>query len=241
MQAREEAVMTTIKLLAMSALVVAACGDNAKPGGGGDDGGGNNFPNAPTLGAQIDRMGRPAINTALNAVLEPDAAKKTAQKNAYNQAANPATWATTEVATGRTILKEFSKHIAIFDMADKGQQQVPDPDGCGNGALYMTPTSATSYDMLSGVLADDQLYVDTDKGTCNFYLSLEVEAAAAVTHTQCGGRTLTHDVVDTSYSLLVAGLNGFDLLNQFAPRITDGATPHADVYNNAFPFLGAPH
>jgi len=235
--------MKTIKLLAMSALLLAACGDNEKPGGGGDDGGGGGFPNAPTLGAQIDRMGRPAVNTALNAVLEPDAAKKKAQKDAYNQASNPATWATTEVATGQTVLKEFSKSIAIFDMADKGQAQVPDPDGCGNGALYMAPASATSYDMLSTVLADDQLYVDTDKGDCNFYLSLEVEAATggAITHTQCGGRTLTQDVVDFSYSLLIAGLNGFDATNNFAPRITDGATPHADVDNNAFPFLGAPH
>jgi hypothetical protein len=234
--------MKTIKLLALTALLLAACGDNEKPGGGGDDGGGDNFPNAPTLGAQIDRMGRPAVNTALNAVLEADATKKKAQKDAYNQAANPATWATTEVATGQTILKEFSKHIAIFDMADKGDTTIPN-NGCGNGALYQAPASATSYDMLSGVLADDQLYVDTDKGDCNFYLSLEVEAATggAITHTQCGGRTLTQDVVDFSYSLLIAGLNGFDATANFKPRVTDAAGPHADVDNNAFPFLGAPH
>ena len=231
-------------LLAVATLAIAACG--------GDDGGGkdapgsdgnNNFPPAPALGAQIDRIGRPAINTALNAVFEPDAAKKAAQKDAYNHASDAATWATTEVATGQSVVKEFSKHLAIFDVVDKGQANVPAPNGCGNGALYTPPASATSYNTLATVLADDQLYVDTAKGNCEFYLSLEVEAATqgALTHTACGGRILTHDVVDTSYSLLGAGLNGFDAANQFAPRIQDGAGPHADVNNDTFPFLGAPH
>jgi len=235
--------MKTLNKLLAVALTLAACGGD--DGGGGKDAppdNGNNFPPAPALGAQIDRIGRPAVNTALNAVFEPDAAKKAAQKDAYNHAAVADAWATTEVATGQTVVKEFSKHIAIFDMLDKGQANV-DPNGCANGALYTPPASATSYDMLSGVLADDQLYVDTAKGNCEFYLSLEVEAATggALTHTACGGRTLTHDVVDTSYSLLTAGLHGFDAANNFNPRLGDGAGPHADVSLDTFPFLGAPH
>ena len=236
--------MKTLNKLLAVALTLAACGDD---GGGGKDApgsdGNNNFPPAPTLGAQIDRIGRPAVNTALNAVFEPDAAKKAAQKDAYNQASNADAWAATEVATGQTVVKEFAKHIAVFDMVDKGQANVPTPNGCGNGALYVPPASATSYNMLAGVLADDQLYVDTAKGNCEFYLSLEVEAATqgALTHTACGGRTLIHDVVDTSYSLLTAGLNGFDAANNFTPRLGDGAGPHADVSLDTFPFLGAPH
>jgi hypothetical protein len=235
--------MTTLnKLFAIAALAVAACGgdDGGGKDGGGSDGG-NNFPPAPALGAQIDRIGRPAINTALNAVFEPDAAKKKAQKDAYNQAGEAATWATTEVATGQTVVKEFSKHIAVFDVIDTGQANV-DPNGCGNGALYVPPASATSYDMLSTVLADDQLYVDTTKSSCEFYLSVEVEVATggALRHTECGGRTLTQDVVDSSYSVLAAGLHGFNATN-FAPLLGDGAGPHADVNNDVFPFLGAPH
>src|SRR5262245_43193581 len=219
--------MKTLKLLPI--LLVVACGDNLKGPGGGDDGGGG-FPNPPSLGGQIDRMGRPGINTVLNAVLEAGAAKE-AKKDAYNEAADAAAWATTEVKAGVTIVQEFSKNLAIFDVLDKGDGVVPDPDGCGNGALYQAPASATSYAMLATVLADDELYVDTAKSDCTFYLSLEVEAATggAVTHTACGGRTLTQDVIDVSYSLLGAGLNGFDAANQFAPRITDGAVAHADV------------
>jgi len=232
--------MKTLKLLPI--LFIFGCGDNDKGGGGGDDGGGG-FPNPPGLGAQIDRMGRPRINKVLNAPLEADETKKTAQKDAYNQAENAAEWGATEVATGVTVVAEFSKALAIFDIVDKGDGTIPDPDGCGNGALYMTPPSQTSYAMLAGVLADDQLYVDTGKGDCTFYLSLEVEAATggAITHTACGGRTLTQDVIDVSYSLLGAGLNGFDATAGFAPRIKDNAAVHADVDNDTFPFLGDPH
>ncbi|MBL0215898.1 MAG: hypothetical protein IPQ07_18715 [Myxococcales bacterium] len=95
---------------------------------------------------------------------------------------------------------------------------------------------------LATVLSDDQLYVDTTKLTCNFYLSLEVEVATGggVAHTQCGGRTLAHDVIDTSYSLLAAGLGGFDAANSFAPRIHDNAPVHTDI-TDTFPYLGAPH
>ena len=100
-----------------------------------------------------------------------------------------------------------------------------------------------AYGGLATVLADDELYVDTTKGSCNFYLSLEVEVATggSVPHTQCGGRTLTIDVIDVSYSLLAAGLNGFDAANGFDPRIKDGAVVHTDVSNDNFPFLGTPH
>jgi hypothetical protein len=235
--------LNKLQFLVLSTLIIATvCGgdDGGGKDGGGDDGG-NNFPPAPALGAQIDRIGRPAINTALNAVFEPDAAKKAAQKDAYNQAGVADAWATVEVATGQTVVKEFSKHIAVFDMIDTGDAAVT-PNGCGNGALYTAPPSATSYDMLSTVLADDQLYVDTTKGTCEFYLSVEVEVATggALRHTECGGRTLTQDVVDSSYSVLAAGLHGFNPAN-FAPLLTDGAGPHADVSNDTFPFLGAPH
>src|SRR5438045_6193332 len=51
---------------------------------GATDGGGPPAP--PALGAQIDRMGRPAINTALNNTFNADAASKGKAKDAYNAA-----------------------------------------------------------------------------------------------------------------------------------------------------------
>lgn len=228
--------------LVNSVLFVAllSCGDNKTvPADAAKDARENT---APPLGAQIDRLGRPAINTALNAALEPNATKKAAQKDAYNAAEDPAAWGTTEVATGVTVVQEFAKHAALFDIIDKGLGTVP-ANGCGNSALFTGPPSPTSYTMLASVLADDQLYVDTTKSTCLLYLSLEVEVATggAVMHSQCGGRTLSHDVGDVSYSLLGAGVAGFDATAGFAPRITDGAAKHGDVDDTTFPFLGAPH
>lgn len=226
--------------LVVAALLALSCGDNKLvPADASIDAKENT---APLVGAQIDRLGRPAINTALNGILLPGP-EKTAQKDAYNAATNPATWGTTEVATGVTVVQEFSKQAALFDIIDKGLATVAGANGCGNAALYQAPASPTSYAMLSSVLADDQLYVDTTKTSCLLYLSLEVEVATAgaVMHTQCGGRTLSHDVADVSYSLLGAGVGGFDPLMNFKPKITDGADVHADVDDNTFPFLGAPH
>ncbi len=201
-------------------------------------------PPAPALGTQIDRMARPAINTALNAVLDADPLK-TSKKNKYNEQPDPTMWKTTVLDATTTpptvVLGEFAKYIGFFDVLDQGLATVPAPNGCDNGVAFMAPASPTSYGNLATILADDELYVDTTKTGCNFYLSLEVEVAAGVPHTQCGGRTLTMDVVDVSYSLLAAGTAGFDVANGFAPRITDGATAHNDVSNDNFPFLGAPH
>ena len=237
--------MKNILFIALSVFAVS-CGDNLKPGGTGGDGGGaeaGTLPAAPTLGTQIDRMGRPAINTALNATFFDAATPAKAKKDAYNAAPTASAWSTTEVATGVTVVAEFAKNLAVLDIIDKNSPTIPNPDGCGNGALYQGPPSVTSYAQLGTVLSDDQLFVDTTKSSCGFYLSLEVEVATGgtVVHTQCGGRTLSHDVVDVSYSLLAAGTSGFDAANGFAPRVTDGVPVHDDVDDAAFPFLGAPH
>ena len=204
-------------------------------------------PAAPTLGTPIDRMGRPAVNTALVGVLDSDPLKTTKKDN-YNHAVTPSAWIAAggvqldpNVAADRTI-PEFAAYMGVFDVIDQGQAGVTGA-GCKNGALYNDAAGAMAYFQLAGVLGDDELYVDTAKGSCNFYLSLEVEVATGggVPHSQCGGRTLTMDVVDISYSLLAAGLNGFDAANGFDPKIKDGAVVHGDVSNDNFPFLGAAH
>jgi hypothetical protein len=228
-----------LHLMLTASLACAACGGNGDHASDAQLDAPAAFPAAPTLHAQIDRLGRPAINTALNAPFLTGTAK-TAQKDAYNAVTEPAMFATAEVKTGRTIAKEFAANLAIFDVLDRGAFITG--AGCGNAALYASPASPTSYGTLASVLADDRLYVDTSKTSCNAYLSLEVDVATggAIAHTQCGGRAPSHDVIDTSYSLLISGLNGFNSAT-LEPLSHDGVSVHADTSDTAFPFLGAPH
>lgn len=211
------------------------------------------IPDAPELGVQLDRMGRPVIGTALvGSFRDPDDVA-IMKKTAYGELSDPAMWATAPVATGRSVAAELATNLAILDVLDKGNAAIPgtgpNAPGCKNQVLYNgTPAgggtpSATSYDTLARVLADDMLYVDTSKATCTSFLSLEIEASTGgvVLHTQCGGRTPTHDVIDHLYSLLIAGLNGFTLPPALQPRITDNVGAHADVSDTAFPYFGPPH
>src|SRR5262245_18783462 len=84
-RAREEDAMTARQLVPALALALS-CGDNLEPrnDGGHDVPDAAAFPAPPALGAQIDRMGRPVINTALNAAFLPDTAMNIAmKKNAF--------------------------------------------------------------------------------------------------------------------------------------------------------------
>ena len=77
---------TTINLLALTSLALVACGDNksrpdaqsrrdSAPG----DAYCSDCPAAPTIGTtQLDRMGRPAINTALNKAFNDETPTSTA-------------------------------------------------------------------------------------------------------------------------------------------------------------------
>src|SRR6266566_1303987 len=112
-------------ILASATVALFACGDNkAKPDAPIHHDAPNpdapNAPPAPVPGAQIDRMGRPAINTAANHIFDPDAAGKAAGKEAYNGDTSQGTWSTTYGG-------EFAKNLAIFDALDMGL-------GCQNGA-----------------------------------------------------------------------------------------------------------
>ena len=239
-------------------LSLSSCGDNkAKPDAATIDAAidGGDVERPPTLGAQIDRMGRAAINTALNGLILDSGVPFAMKKDSYNQASNPAAWATTPLAGGRSIAAELATNLAFIDVLDQGNPAIPvipgtglSGPGCRNQVLYngnpnggQAPTTA-SYQILAGILADDMLYVDTSKTSCTAYLSLEVEAATGgtVPHSQCGGRAPTHDVIDTSYSVLISGLAGFTSPG-FLPRITDGVAAHADVSDTVFPYFGSPH
>lgn len=237
-------------LFAATGLALFACGDDkAKP----DAPIHHDAPNpdapaappAPPIGAQIDRMGRPAINTALNHTFDLSASATGSAKDAYNVDSAQGTWTTTYVA-------EFAKNLGIFDALDMGYQCAAGVcmgsasfQGCGNQVLYnggvAGSASPTSYTTLAGVLADDELYLDTSKGECKFFLAVEFGYVTTLGHSTCGGRAPSYDVVDYVYTAVSTGTSGFTVDGNYTPAIGDGVSKHADVDDANFPFLGAPH
>jgi len=198
--------ISNLFIFASLTLTAAACG-------GDDDS--NETPAAPQLGVQVDRVGRAAISTALIETFNGDDAAKGAAKDSYN-AAGQAQWA--------GFSADFQGNLAILDSLDTN---------CGNQLLADDTNTDGRYAALAGILADDQLYLNSDSGECGVYLGLEAEVVGAVGagDGKCGGRTLTDDVIDRSYSVLAAGvLTGID------DTITAGdCTP-----TSTFPFLCAP-
>jgi hypothetical protein len=254
--------MKTTNLLVL-ALALLACGDNKnrpdaqmRKDGPGPDAMCSNCPAAPALGTQIDRMARPAINTVLNNGFSGLPAAGTA-KDAYNADGNPANWVTANAM-------EFMKNLAIVDSLDTGfcgnnLCEVGEDGtscaadcaaagtittGCGNQVLYNGTgggaPAATSYQTLAGILAADELYVDTSKSTCAFFLAVEFGVATGGGNTTCGGRAPQYDVIDFSLSALAVGIAGFSTDGMFTPDLQDGADAHLD-YSSTFPYLGDPH
>jgi hypothetical protein len=154
-----------------------------------DTGTGNPAP--PTLGAQIDRMGRPAVNTALNHGFDGVAATAGAAKDEYNANSDPATW--TKYAP------QIAANLAILDSLDNG---VGTTGGCGNQPFANNDAGAARYGTLSSVLAADELWLNTASTTCTQYLGVELNATGAVKNTDCGGRALPYDVIDVTYTVV---------------------------------------
>ncbi|MES1209504.1 MAG: DUF4331 family protein [Pseudomonadota bacterium] len=193
--------------------VAGGAGVGGSGGAGAGGSGGAGAP--PTVGAQIDRIGRPAINTAITDPFDANATTHGMKQDMYN-AATPATATSFEAA--------FEANLAILDSLDMN---------CGNQfAADKTKTDATRYKPLADVLLDDQLYVDTSSGTCSVYLGVEANATNIIPNTDCGGRTLTADVVDISYSVLATGM---------ISGVTDGVAMDDKVPAATFPYLAAPN
>ena len=219
-------------LIAVSAL--QGCGSDSPTGGGGSTsatgtgggttatsstgmGGGTNNPAAPKLGTQIDRFGRPAINTALNHTFDGDAMATDKAKDAYNQDGDPSKW-TANAA-------EFSKNLGILDALDTV---------CGNQLLAAMPLDAKRYDGLAGALANDRIVLDTSAATCTTYLAVEANATMLLPNADCGGRKLSYDVIDVSYTVLATGV-------RTSIAAGDGVAADADAKGEVFPYLAAPH
>ncbi len=191
--------------------------------GGPDAGdGGPPPPPPPVLGAQIDRLGRPGVNTALTDPfdLEGPTTTENAAKDAYNAASDPTKWAA-------SFQSEIEQNLAIINGLDANceNQFAESPTKTDGGT--------SRYDALGGVLVDDELYVNTAATACGQYLAVEANATGIVPNADCGGRTLSYDVIDTTYSVLAIGkLAG----------VSDGVSEddHADKQTATFPFLAPP-
>ena len=197
-------------------VATGGAGGSAGATGTGGAGGANSGP--PALGTQIDRLGRPAINTAITDPFDASATTHGSKQDMYNAST---------LATAKTTFEAaFEANLAILDSLDTV---------CGNQfAADKTKTDATRYKPLADVFLDDQLYVDTSSATCTTYLGVEANATGIIPNTDCGGRTLTEDVIDESYSLLAIGMTS---------GVTDGiaADDHAAAQTATFPFLAPPN
>jgi hypothetical protein len=216
-------------LLMMLAIAAAGCGDtSSKPDMGITiDMAASPFPAAPTIGATtLDRMGRAAVNTALTDPFYKDKTAHEMQLDAYNKA---------PVAMWGSFATQFAGALAVLDGLDGvcGNQPLFNQGGSDGGATG-------GYGMLAGILANDQLLLDTAVSTCDptkNYLAVEVGVITGGTPASCGGRTPLDPAIDVTYAVL-SGAIGTSV------TVTDGVSGDGDAANaatiSAFPYLGAP-
>jgi hypothetical protein len=139
-------------------------------------------PSRPELKTRImDRMGRAAVNTALNDVLAGTASKAIARDD-YN---------TSDRDSWPPFVPVIARNLAVYDSLDTN---------CGNQLLAGTSAAPGRYDALARVLADDRLFLNMDATSCTTYFGVELGVA-----NECGGRTLFYDVIDVTYSALAIG------------------------------------
>jgi hypothetical protein len=227
--------MSSVAALSLATLVGVACDDDdtnttngtttgsmggnggtGNQGGSGatGGGGGTSIPEIPTLGAQVDRMGRPAINTAADNTFTDDTTRHDAEVE-YNSNDDPTTWATDYV-------DDFKATLAILDSLD---------ETCGNQVAF-DAAGNPDYTTLATVLANDWLIVDSTSTDCDTYLGVEASALGAIPAGKCGGRKTNFDVIETTYSAVAGiGLSGFD------DTIDAGSASTVAT----FPYLGPPN
>jgi hypothetical protein len=185
--------------------------------GGSSTSSGTPPPAAPALGAQIDRVGRPGVSMLLLAPFTADAVLRGSTRDAYNAATDPAAWVASFKST-------IAGSLAVWDGIDAA---------CGNQLLAASGApSATTYQALASLLADDRLILRTDQIACG-YLGVELAALGAGTAATCGGRRPDEDAVDQTYSLLMIGA---------MTGVGDGvAAPSSPPSTSSFPFLSTPY
>ncbi len=172
--------------------------------------------NPPALGSQFDRAGRPAISTATVGTFMAPGADRDNLKTTYSEDDDRSNWS--------TYAEGMANMMAILDGADTV---------CGNQFGYDdTDGVAAAYDFLAGVLADDRLLVNSGSDVCG-YLGAELDVLDVTDGFPCGGRLVTEDVVDRSYTVLITG--GLD--DSLGDAVDADDATHSDT---DFPFLAAP-
>lgn len=186
----------------------------------GTDGGGTDAPISETgadtslpLG-QIDRMGRPAINTALN---------DKALKDPWNQAD---TYSFTPVGSGGTTFDlSFDQHLKLFNSLGPNVAMFKWTDG---GAAQHPLVQPLKFDV---IIVNPALAFDA-KG----YLQIEDAVAngggAGGSLSSSGGRWLDEDIVDKTFSYLV--------VKQFA-GVCDGVNQATKSSTMVWPYMAAPN
>ena len=168
-------------------------------------------------GKPLDRAGLPFVqNTLLGASPFATDDASGVRREEFN-AALP--------ATSARFIADLQKSLAFQDSLD---------GKCGNQLLAERTESATRYQTLAKLFADDRLWVNSASGVCTQFFAVELAnlAGQKTLSSDCGGRSPTYDAPNVWRSLLIAGTS---------TGITDGLrqdehAPSATV----FPFLAPP-
>lgn len=200
-------------------------------------------PAKPAIAAtQIERMGRATINVAVTNPFDLDytavsgGANQNATRDMHSRDGTFAQWKTVWTPI-------IAKTLAIYDGVDRVCGNQFGACGMAGGCNGAAP-AAGRYNTLAGVFADDQLYMDTSKTNCGFYLAVEATALqVAAASAFCGGRTPLVDTPDVMYTAATVGVGGFPTMAKPTFDITDGVAADAEGVDSltAFPFLTAPN
>jgi hypothetical protein len=157
---------------------------------------------------RLDRVGRPELtNVSMVAHAEdPEVRDRFNQEDPFHVSTEGL-----EVYRAR-----LAKNIGFYDAIDRTKEW-QDAD----------------RDALAGLLADDFLLVDPGKpnGGATFF-EIEKGILQKQPHTHCGGRHPQDDIMDTLFTLYIAGLEG--------KRIRDGVDEPSQGVSSLFPYLAKP-
>ena len=163
---------------------------------------------------QIDRLGRPAINTALIS---------SEHKDLYNSASND---------QGLFFAPEMADLLEVIDGLDGDLSN-------GLAGIFGTPCEP-DFNALAEFLSSDVLLINTAIDHCtDGYLDLEIAILTESDSPTCGGRTLDQDVMDVTLQVLI----DVSLLfyNPKAIVVTDAVDSNDVPFPSDFPYLAPAH
>src|SRR5258705_4456101 len=174
-------------------------------------------PGLPRLGVQIERTARPLIKNGLVGGPLAAAAPSNRRKERYNRVARTG-WA--------QFASDIRESLGLYDGFEGscGNQWRVDPRAGG----------AMRYQLLTAMLADDRLWIDSRSTVCTQFLAVERAefTTPGARSGDCGGRTPNYDASNTFRSLLTNGTGS---------GVDDGLTRDEKVHSTTdFPFLAAP-